>query len=65
MGWWSLAPYNKQGGLLANPIGRYAIGDQTPGLKVNADGSFSLFVQAEQPSAAVSGSALAPIGIET
>ena len=35
--------------LKANPIDRCAIGDRTPGLKRNADGSIDLWVQQEEP----------------
>jgi len=34
-----------------NPLGRYAIGDRTRGLKQGADGSLEIFVQHERPAA--------------
>ena len=34
-----------------NPINRYAIGDQTPGLKVNTDGSLDIYLQKAIPGA--------------
>jgi hypothetical protein len=34
-----------------NPLGRYAIGDRTRGLKKGADGSLEIFVQHERPAA--------------
>lgn len=49
-GWWSLIAYNKQAALIANPINRQALNDRTQGLKVNKDGSFTVYVQAEQPT---------------
>jgi hypothetical protein len=33
-----------------NPIGRYAIGDRTPGLIKNPDGGFEILLQRERPS---------------
>jgi len=35
-----------------NPIGRYTIGDRTPGLQVNADGSIDLWLQHARPEPA-------------
>lgn len=35
-----------------NPIGRYAIGDRTPGLIKDADGGFEIYIQRERPSGA-------------
>ena len=32
-----------------NPIGRYAIGDRTPGLQKAADGSLTLYLQHDRP----------------
>jgi hypothetical protein len=31
--------------LVANPIGRYSIGDRTPGLRRDADGSLTIVIQ--------------------
>jgi hypothetical protein len=36
--------------LVANPIGRYSIGDRTPGLRHDADGSLTIVIQREQPA---------------
>jgi hypothetical protein len=35
---------------VANPIGRYSIGDETPGLVRGADGSLTIVVSANRPS---------------
>jgi hypothetical protein len=46
---WSVTLYAAAGGLVANPIDRYAIGDRTPGLVWEADGSLSIRIQHEPP----------------
>lgn len=47
---WSLTMYDTPDYyLVANPIGRYSIGDRTPGLVTAADGSLTLAIQREQP----------------
>jgi len=35
-----------------NPIGRYSIGDRTPGLRYADDGSLTITMQREQPASA-------------
>jgi hypothetical protein len=35
--------------LIENPINRYAIGDHTPGLKYNEDGSLDITIQYDSP----------------
>jgi hypothetical protein len=35
--------------LVANPIGRYSIGDRTPGLHIADDGSLTIFMQHDEP----------------
>jgi hypothetical protein len=35
--------------LVTNPVGRYSIGDRTPGLHQAKDGSLTIFMQREQP----------------
>lgn len=47
---WSLTMYRRSDCLfVANPIGRYSIGDRTPGLAHDADGSLAVRVQASDP----------------
>ncbi|MDD0972499.1 DUF1254 domain-containing protein [Pseudomonas fontis] len=49
---WSLTAYNAQDKMLVeNPIARYKLGSDTPGLKVNGDGSFTVTLQARQTDA--------------
>jgi len=47
---WSMTMYKlPQRWLVDNPIDRYSIGSATPGLKTDADGSVSIYVQAKSP----------------
>jgi hypothetical protein len=47
---WSLTMYDGSDFyLVANPINRYSIGDRTPGLKRNDDGSISLYIGNASP----------------
>jgi hypothetical protein len=50
---WSLSAYEVTPGGRAffadNPIDRYSLGDRTPGLVRNADGSLTLYIQRESP----------------
>lgn len=48
---WSLTAYDLQGGLMANPIDRYAF-TNTSLLTRNADGSVDIYVQADAPATA-------------
>jgi hypothetical protein len=48
---WSLTLYEPNLSLYRNPIARYAIGDRTPALACGADGSLTLLIQHERPSA--------------
>ena len=49
---WSLTMYGDDLYLVDNPIGRYAIGDRTPGLRRDRDGSLTLHVQRPAPAKA-------------
>ena len=49
-GFWSITLYNAAGSLAANPIDRYSIGDDTPGLVRGADRSLAIVVSASRPS---------------
>ena len=47
---WSITLYRRSDCLLVdNPIGRYSIGDRTPGLRRDADGGLTLRIQADDP----------------
>ena len=47
---WSLTMYRRSDCLfVANPIERYSIGDRTPGLRHDADGSLAIRIQAHDP----------------
>ena len=49
---WSLTMYSiPDRFLVANPINRYSIGNKTAGLNTDADGSLTIYVQAESPGA--------------
>jgi len=50
---WSLTIYNLGVfDIVANPIDRYKIGPETPGLQYDKDGSFTITLAHEQPSTA-------------
>lgn len=53
---WSLTMYRMEPDgrffLVDNPMRRYSIGDRTPGLHIDADGSFEILLQHEQPAGA-------------
>ena len=49
---WSLTMYGDDLYLVDNPIGRYAIGDRTPGLRRDRDGSLTLHIQRQRPAKA-------------
>jgi hypothetical protein len=55
-GFWSLTMYEQdfEGRLVLvnNPIDRYAIGDRTPGLRRNRDGSIDIWIQRAEPGRA-------------
>jgi hypothetical protein len=47
---WSLTMYDvPEFYLVANPINRYSIGDRTPGLRTDADGSLTIWMQTDSP----------------
>jgi hypothetical protein len=46
---WSLTMYGADHNLVDNPISRYAIRDRTPGIKTDADGSTTLYLQSNSP----------------
>ena len=47
---WSVTMYDTPDFfLVANPIGRYSIGDRTPGLHTADDGSVTIFMQRDEP----------------
>ena len=47
---WSLTMYDaSEFYLVANPIQRYSIGDRTPGLKYETDGSLTIYLQKDSP----------------
>ncbi len=48
-GFWSITLYNAAGFLVANPIGRYSIGNGTPNLLRDADGSLTIVISASRP----------------
>lgn len=48
---WSLTMYSAANRLFVpNALNRYSIGDRTPGLVTNDDGSVTLYIQAEEPT---------------
>jgi hypothetical protein len=47
---WSITMYDNQGFLTVNPINRYSIGDRTPGLLYNPDGSLDITISNTQPA---------------
>lgn len=49
---WSVTMYDASYFLVANPIGRYAIGDRTSALHYGRDGSLTLYVQRQAPAGA-------------
>jgi hypothetical protein len=42
--------YNDAFYLIANPINRYSIGNRTPGVRYNRDGSLDIYVQSTPPA---------------
>lgn len=48
---WSLSLYGFDRNFVENAIDRYALGDRSPSLKKDADGGFSIYIQADSPEA--------------
>ena len=49
-GFWSITMYDSQNNYtIPNPINRYMLGSDTIGLKKNADGSFTIYIQKDSP----------------
>lgn len=46
---WSVSLYGKDFYFVDNPIGRYAIGNRTPGLQADADGGLTITIGHERP----------------
>ncbi|SDH33082.1 DUF1254 domain-containing protein [Bosea robiniae] len=49
-GFWSLSIYNEHHFFVANPINRFSVGTKNKDLKLNTDGSLTIYVQSEAPS---------------
>jgi hypothetical protein len=62
-GFWSITLYNAAGSLVANQIDRYSIGNETPGLVQGTDGSLTIVVSADRPSASGVNWLPAPTGV--
>ncbi|MEJ8856582.1 DUF1254 domain-containing protein [Variovorax robiniae] len=50
-GFWSLTLYNENHFFAPNDLKRYSLGTKNKGLQANADGSLTLYVQADSPGA--------------
>jgi hypothetical protein len=48
-GFWSITLYDLTYNLTPNPINRYSIGNRTAGVKQDADGGLTIFIQAASP----------------
>jgi hypothetical protein len=59
---WSLTMYGPDRFLVDNPIDRYAVGNRTPGLTRNADGSLDVYIQRDPPAGKESNWLPAPAG---
>ena len=61
-GFWSLTMYGENSLLVANPLERYCLRPDTPGLTYAADGSLTLYLQHTQPQARTLGQLAAGAG---
>ncbi|MFZ0514674.1 MAG: DUF1254 domain-containing protein [Candidatus Nitrosopolaris sp.] len=52
LGFWSVTMYNSTQRLVSNPINQYNVGEYTPGLKNNTDGSLDIYIQHQNPGQA-------------
>jgi hypothetical protein len=52
LGFWSITMYNSTQRLVPNPINRYWIGADTPGITYNKDGSLDIYIQPQSPGQA-------------
>ncbi len=59
---WSLSLYGTDFFFVENPIGRFAIGDRTPGLVRDADGAITITISKTKPAAATANWLPAPDG---
>jgi len=59
---WSLTVYDEENFLVENSLGRYALGDRTPGLAHGGDGSLDILVQHGEPAEGTSNWLPAPRG---
>ncbi len=59
---WSLTVYSADLFLTPNAINRYSIGDHTPGLRRNSDGSLDVFLQLTTPRRGISNWLPVPVG---
>ena len=49
-GFWSLTMYDAENNCtIPNPLNRYMLGSDTPDMKKNADGSFTIYIQKDSP----------------
>ena len=49
-GFWSITMYGGDFQLVKNPMNRFSIGDRTPGLTRNPDGSLDIYIQNQPPA---------------
>ena len=49
-GFWSLSIYNEHHFFVANAINRFSVGTKNKDLRLSADGSLTIYVQADAPS---------------